>query len=66
MLNRLATLFQDKVLANVVFSVGAEEFPAHVAFLAPARTVFMVMFQNHFQENRNRIVYVENVKCQTL
>ena len=66
MLNRLATLFQDKVLANVMFSVGAEEVPAHVAFLAQASPVFMVIFQNHFQENRNRIVYLENVKCQTL
>ena len=64
-LNRITTLLEDKFMADVVFIVGAEEFPAHVAFLAATSPVFLAMFQHDFQESRNRIVYVEDVNPQT-
>jgi len=63
-LSRLSNLLHDPTFADVTFRVRGETVKGHSAIVAAGSPVLAAMFQHDFEENRTRIVDIEDTSLQ--
>ena len=61
-LNRLSNLLHDTTFSDVTFQIRGEIVKAHSAIVAAGSPVLSAMFQHDFEENRTRVVDIEDTR----
>lgn len=60
-LGLLSNLWEDKNCSDVTFKFANKTIEAHTLILASASPVLAAMFQHDFQENRERVVEIQDI-----
>ena len=63
-INKMATLYAEKVMSDIILEVGNSEYPSHKLILCASSDVFQIMLHDsHWSEsNQKRIILGEVMK----